>query len=191
MNFRTIQSTFLLFALSLPLTSHAINITYNLVALGGNNYRYDYTVQNDGTLGSGVAVELFDINFDTSLYQESSLVISTQPPLSTSWDENILASAPGIPAVYDVFALSGGIGDGASATGFSVAFTWLGGQQAPGSQSFDIFDPNTFALLESGATTASSTVPVPAAGWLMLSGLMMLFRGSIGKRKLLPFASSY
>lgn len=172
--FRTkkLLTTMFFFALSQPQVSQAVSVTYDLIALGGNAFRYDYTISNDGSLGAGVAVELFDISFDASLYQESSLVISTSSPLNTEWDENILASAPGIPAIYDAFALNGGIAGGASATGFSVSFTWLGGPQGPGGQVFEIFDPVTFALLEAGTTNAASPVPVPGTMVLMVSGLL-------------------
>ena len=89
----------------------------------------------------------------------------------TNWDENILASAVGIPAVYDAFASSGGIADGVTNIGFSVEFTWIGESQGPNSQSFEIYNPNKFDLLETG-TTSSAVVPVPSALILMASGLL-------------------
>lgn len=155
-------------ALNFSINSYAATVTSTLTSLGGSDYRYDYTIENDGSLGIGIALELIDIDFDTALYDEGSLSIVTSAPLSTDWDEIILASAPGIPAVYDLFALAGGIADGDTVAGFTVEFTWLGGTEGPGDQAFQIFDPNSFALLETGTTT---TVPVPGALLLLSSGL--------------------
>lgn len=156
---------------SVPSYSHAAKITYDLASLGGDDFRYEYTVENDGSLGAGVAVELIDIDFDTGLYQEASLSIVTPAALSSEWDEIILGSGPSVPAVYDLFALAGGIADSESTGGFAVEFTWLGGAEGPGNQTFQIFDPITFALLETGTTTV---VPVPGALILLFSGLLGL-----------------
>ncbi|MEE9493464.1 MAG: hypothetical protein V3W04_08815 [Gammaproteobacteria bacterium] len=151
-------------------SSQAISISYDLIANGGNDYRYEYTVTNDGSLGAGIAVGLFDISFDTNLYQETSLSISSPGAITASWDEAILASGPSIPAVYDAFSSSAGISDGASSSSFTVAFTWTGGVQGPGSQTFEIFDPVNFTLLETGTTI--SAVPAPGALLLLASGLI-------------------
>lgn len=148
--------------------AQAVSIQYDVVALGGNQYRYDYSVTNDGSLGSGAAVQLFDIFFDPASYLESSLMIATPVPLGQDWDQLILASAPGVPAAYDALALAGGIADGTTVAGFAVEFSWIG-QGLPGAQPFEIYDPVTFALLEQGIST--SPVPVPGALWLFVSGL--------------------
>jgi hypothetical protein len=111
---------------------------------------------------------LFDILFDPENYLESSLTIATPAPLSQNWDQLILASAPGVPAAYDVLALTGGIADGTNVAGFAVEFSWIG-QGVPGAQPFEFYDPVTFALIEQGVTT--SPVPVPGALWLLVSGL--------------------
>ena len=150
---------------------YAALVTYALIPLSGNLYRYTYTVSNDGSLGSGVAVELFDIDFPTDIYDENSLTIVTSSPLAASWNETILASAPGAPAVYDVFALVGGILDGGSAAGFAIEFRWLGGPNGPGPQAFAVFDPNTFALTQIGQTTA---VPEPSMLLLVSTALLIL-----------------
>lgn len=159
----------LLFLCIFTAPAHAITVQYQLTSLGADQYRYDYAIVNDGSLGSGVAVELLDIYFDPALYDEASLAITTSAPLSNDWDENIFGSAPLVPAAYDLYALAGGVADGETLGGFSVAFTWIGGGVGPVAQGFDIYDPSTFDLLESGNTTV---VPVPGAAWLMMSGLL-------------------
>jgi hypothetical protein len=143
----------------------AVSIQYTIVPVGGNVYRYVYSITNNAATGSA-AIQLFDILFDTSLYQESSLQIVTPAPLHTQWSEQLLSSAPSVPAAYDALSLTGGIAAGSTVTGFSVQFTWLGTGN-PGSQPFQVFDPNTFAVLQSGVT---STLPVgvPAASTLTL-----------------------
>ncbi len=163
-----LASSFLVILFSLTAPAHAAIVQYNLVALGGNDYRHVYSVTNDGSLGSGVAVQLFDVLFDSAQYLESSLTITTPSPLSGNWDQLILASSPGLPAAYDAQTLTGGIADGATVAGFAVDFTWIG-TGTPGSQPYEIYDPGTFDLLEQGVT--ASPVPVPAALWLFASGL--------------------
>ena len=156
--------------LSLATSAHAIAIQYDLSSLGGNAYRYDYTITNDGSLGASVPVQLFDIYFDPALYLESSLSIATSGPTARNWDQIFLSSGPLIPAAYDALALSGGIADGAVVSGFAVDFTWLG-LGTPGAQLFDIYNPTTFALLDSGTTQAVSipgTLPLFGLGALAM-----------------------
>jgi hypothetical protein len=149
-----------------------VSIQYNLVSLGGNTYEYIYSVTNNGPVSSP-AVQLFDIDFPTNLY--GSLSIVTPAPLNTLWTQQILTGPPGPPALYDVLRLSGGISPGATVTGFAVQFTWLG-IGLPGSQAFQIYNPNTlpFTLTQNGNTVSSSgSLSVPAASTvsLMLAGL--------------------
>lgn len=155
----------------LTVPAQAVSIQYDVAALGGNQYRYDYSITNDGALGLGTAIQLFDIFFDPANYLEPSLTIATPAPLGQDWDQLILASAPGVPAAYDALALAGGIANGATVGGFAVDFTWIG-TGVPGSQPFAIYDPSTFDLLSEGTTTA--VVPIPAAAWLLGSGFAAL-----------------
>ncbi|HOW77582.1 MAG TPA: PEP-CTERM sorting domain-containing protein [Candidatus Competibacteraceae bacterium] len=152
----------------------AIIIDYDLKSLGGNSsYQYDYTVTNDESLGTGVALEWFAILFDPALYDEPSLSIITPDPPASEWDELILGSGLGVPAAYDVFALAGGIAVGASVSGFAVQFDWLG-TGMPGAQPFEIYDPDTFDVtLATGSTRAAGTT-VPEPGTLAL-----LFWGAV------------
>lgn len=137
-------------------TASATLIEYELTSTGGNNYRYEYTVTNDGTLGAGVALEWFAILFDPALYDETSLTIVTANPPVADWDELILGSGLLIDAAYDVFALGGGIADGDSVAGFAVEFTWLG-VGMPSAQAFEIYDPVSFNVIETGSTRATVT----------------------------------
>jgi hypothetical protein len=175
----TLGCGFLAILCSLISPAHATSIQYDLVALGGDDYRYVYSITNTGSLGSGVPIQLFDVDFDPAQYLESSLTITTPSPLSGNWDQIFLASAPGAPAEYDALALTGGIADGTTVTGFSVDFTWIG-TGTPGIQPYGIYDPDTFVLLEQGVT--ASPVPVPAALWLFGSGLVALL-GTVGTSK--------
>jgi len=144
-------------------SAQASSIQYERMDLGAGRYRYVYTVTNDGTLGA--AIQGFDIFFAPALYLESSLAITTSPAVRADWDELILGSGVLIPAAYDVLALSGGVGGGATQTGFAVEFDWTG-SGLPGAQAFEIFDPQTFQVLESGLTT-----PIPEPGSLVLLAL--------------------
>lgn len=149
-------------------TASATLIRYELTPTGGNNYRYEYTVTNDGTLGAGVALEWFAILFDPALYDETSLTIVTADPPAADWDELILGSGLLVDAAYDVFALGGGIADGDSVAGFAVEFTWLGAGM-PSAQGFEIYDPVNFNVIETGSTRATVTsVPEPDTPALLL-----------------------
>ena len=139
--------------------SAAVSIQYTVVPMGGNVYRYVYSITNNGP---GASLQLFDILFDTSLYLESSLQIVSPPAINAQWSQQILHSVPfAIPAAYDALAIAGGIPAGATVSGFSVQFTWLG-SGTPGAQPFQVFDPITFALLQSGNTTAAQVAPIPS-----------------------------
>ena len=178
-----------LWLLLLANPAKAIIIDYDLTSLGGDSYRYDYTVTNDGSLGVGVALEWFAILFDSALYDESSLFIVTPDPPASGWDELILASGVGVHPAYDAFALTGGIAADASVSGFAVQFDWLGaalGAGLPGAQPFEIYDPNTFDVLATGSTRVTSTaVPEPGTLALLFWGAVVASATWLRRRPLL------
>ena len=146
---------------TLSSAAQAISVQSQLDSLGGNQYRYVYKVTHDGSLGAGVAVRLFDIEFDPANYLESSLKIVTPNPLNSQWDEAILFSSTlGGAAAYSSFSSTTGIVPGTTVSGFAVEFKWIGlAGTSPGTQTFQIFDPETFNTLERGTTTVTA-VPV-------------------------------
>ena len=164
-----------------PSLAVPVTIDYELTALAAvNRYEYRYTVTN---LSLAVPVGWFSTDFDTALYDEASLLI-TSPGLS-DWSEQILASVLGTPAQYDAYKTIGaalGIGD--SETGFTVQFTWLGAA-TPGSQAFTVYDPSTLGVLDTGRTTVlagplpppppSNSVPEPSTAALTLLALYGVF----------------
>jgi hypothetical protein len=152
-------STALVLFLSVRAFGGVVTINYDLMPISGDTYRYVYTVSNNGGLGPGVPLTLFDVLFDPALYDFSSLTIVTPSPLSTQWSEMLFPPLIGVPAAYDVQATGPGIPDGGSASGFAVEFKWIG-PGLPGGQPFEIFTDN-FELAQTGAT--ESTVPEPSA----------------------------
>jgi hypothetical protein len=163
----------------------ATTIEYTLTDIGapGTDYRYVFNVINDGSLGA--AIEWFDIEFPGpnylagQPYNEGSLSIVTGNPPSADWDEQLLGYVSGLqPSTYDVFALGSGIADGTSQGGFAVEFIWLGAG-TPGAQAFNIYDPDTFDVLETGTTVEATgpgpgPLPVPTPLALMGVGLGLL-----------------
>ncbi len=159
--------SFLLAAVLAAPGAHAAVISYQVTNVSGSTWRYDYSVANDDTITS--EVRLFDILFDPALYSEATLTIVSGAGIDAGWDQLILASGIGVPAAYDVLATGAGIGNGQAVSGFAVTFTWTGAGE-PGAQQFEIYDPDTYALLGAGATTP--VVPAPASLWLMGTSLL-------------------
>ena len=138
-------------------TADSLPVIYSLINLGGGEFQYDYSIYNNGTLGSGVPVQLFDVAFDPALY--SGLSIVTPNPLASNWTEQIFPPVGSSAADFDVSTpQNGGIPVGSTVSGFAVDFTWLG-QGQPGSQPFQVFDPNSFAQLQSGNTVTTVSLP--------------------------------
>ena len=155
----------------------AADISFTLTQHGGNTWEYTYTVTNTGDPGPGTNIQWFSLDFDPVLYDEASLTVTSPAAINADWDQNIFPSGPGLDAVYDVFALAGGIPPGESQTGFSIRFDWIG-PAAPGAQPFAVYDPATAGLLFQGNTNSGSAISIPVfnglAGGLLLLGLILL-----------------
>jgi hypothetical protein len=152
-------------------------IQYDLAQLSATQYQYNYTFTNDGSIAANI--ELFSINFDPALYDESSLTPNASSDVTSNWDIQILSSGVFVPAALDFFALGSGLATGESFDGVSIDFEWLGVGNLPGSQSFDVFDAATFDFIGSGDTLAATTpnpVSAPVTLLLLLPSLYYCFR---------------
>ena len=161
-----IKQTLLALLLCAMSAAHAASIGYTATALGGTQWRYDYTVSN-----TTLAVPIAELTLFFSVGQHATLHdISTAP----GWDVLLVQPDPAIPAsgYLDALALAGGIHPGATATGFSVTFNYLGAG-SPGPQAFSIVDPVSFIALETGLTQPSA-VALPSTPWLLLAGVLAL-----------------
>jgi hypothetical protein len=153
-----------------------VSIQYSVVPLGGNVYRYVYTITNNGSLPGGAPIKLFDIVFDHNLYQVGSVLPVTylvNNSLASQWTEQVLNGLPSVEPYYDVFSVSGaGIPAGSSVSGFAVQFTYLGAG-IPGPQPFRIYDPTQtpFQLTQSGSTFSPASVPLASNVSLILIGI--------------------
>ena len=171
---RTLRAIATIVFLGFASASNGTTITYNVDSLSANSWQYIYSVIND-TLGADV--EEFTIYFDLTRY--ANLAVTASP---AGWDSLVVQPDPGLPdnGFFDSLALGAGIAPGAGLSGFAVSFDYLGGG-APGAQPFDIVNPVTFAILESGTT---SGVPEPGTLVLLIGSLAALASsGRISRRR--------
>ena len=148
--------------------SLATVIAYQATQLSDTSWRYDYSVDN-ATLGT--PVEEFTIFFGLGEY--ANLTALSAPD---GWDGFIAQPDPLLPddGFIDVLALTSGVPAGQGLGGFSIVFDWLM-DGTPGAQRFDIIDPLSFTVLESGFTTlASQPTSVPEPSSLALFGTALL-----------------
>lgn len=156
-------------------SAQATTITADVIHVGGSTWEYTYSVSNDSLSND---IDEFTIFFDLNLFEN---LVDTSTP--EGWDPLIIQPDPALPddGFYDVLALTAGIAPGGTLGGFGVQFDFQG-TGTPGTQTFYIVDPSTFAILDSGLTQVTA-VPVPAAVWLFGSGLMGLIGTSLGCRR--------
>lgn len=151
-----------------PASASAALIQYTSTHIAGTQWSYAYVVSNGAAAPD---IEELTIYFDPLLF--SNLALGGAP---AGWDPVLVAPDPAIPddGFFDVLALGPGLGAGASLAGFSVLFDFAGAGN-PGAQRFEVVDPGTFAVLESGMTAAllpPGSVPEPSS--LALAGLGLL-----------------
>ncbi len=136
-------------------------IIYEVSPLDSGRWQYTYDVHN---ISLTEQIKEFTIWFDYGLYD--NLAVETPDPPAGDWDEIVVQREPLLQddGFYDALALSYGIPEGQTVSGFSVSFDWLGDAVMPGSQFYKIIDPVTFKTIDSGYT-----IPEPAT--LLLLGL--------------------
>jgi len=157
-------------------TASATTISYKVTHLGGTDYRFAYTIEND-SLSS--AIEEFTLYFDPAAFTDI-VVGPDQPPgwsdaIAVAADPDLLPDLSGFGFV-DVLASGAGLAPGAVLEGFTVLASFIGTGPLP-PQFFQIIDPATFAVrdqglvLLDGETPPPTGVPEPGAFSLLLAGL--------------------
>ena len=151
----------LVMALAWASSAQAASIVCSVNALGGDLWRYTYTLDN--TAGA-VEFDQFTVYFD--LPNVSALVGFTS---SAGWDSLIVQPDPNLPdaGFFDALHLAGAVAPGSTVAGFSVDFSYATGQ-TPGAQRFELVTSATSQTVFSGITSA---VPKPGSYALMLAGL--------------------
>jgi len=148
---------------AIPVT--VTKICYEAAELGSGRWQYTYEVTN---ISLTPAIEEFTIWFDFGSFD--NLSVDTLDPPAGNWDEIVIQPEPVLndDGYYDALVLGVGIGIGESVSGFSVSFDWLGSGE-PGSQFYEIINPDTFETLDSGWT-----IPEPATLLLLgISGIVL------------------
>lgn len=144
----------------------AATVSYALTTLGGDSYAVEFFVENSAL---GAPIEEITIYFPFGEFENLRV---TGSPLN--WDGIAIEPDLGIPddGFHDWLALADPLAGGATLGGFTALFTYLG-SGAPGGFLFDIVDPVTFAVRESGIAQLigdGTEIPAPSALLLFLTG---------------------
>jgi hypothetical protein len=154
---------------------------------GTSTWQYNYSITNTTPGGAALpAIDEFTIYYALGTY--SNMSIATSPG---NWSSLLAQPDPGLAAdgFFDAEANDAGLAAGATNSGFSVDFTFLG-PGTPGQQLFNIVDyhdPNTYpnplqvgyTRLAGSAMSAPEIDPSSALGaiTLLAGGLLVLGGG--------------
>jgi hypothetical protein len=146
------------------LTAQSSPVTYDLTNVGGDVWRYDYSVEN---VGLSIEISEITVYFDQTLFSDLALV---SVPLG--WDGLVVQPDPNLPSdgFFDALALAGGIPSGLQLAGFAASARF-NGVGIPGNQRFELYDAD-FHILAAGQTTP---IPEPSPLMLMFFGALVLY----------------
>jgi len=167
----------LLAGLACVSTAQAAMVEYSLTALGGDVWRYDYSLSN---IGPAESFDEFTVYFDAP-----GITGITAVATPAGWSSLVVQPDPQLPdaGFFDALSLSGAVPAGSVISGFSVSFSYLAGLM-PGAQRFDLVVSEPFQTVYSGVTAATpSSVPLPAPAALMLLGLGALASRARAKKQ--------
>lgn len=148
-------------------------VEYSLTALGGDVWRYDYSLSN---IGPAENFDEFTVYFDAP-----GITGITAVATPAGWSSLVVQPDPQLPdaGFFDALNLAGVVPAGSVISGFSVSFSYLAGLM-PGAQRFELVLSEPFQTVVSGVTSpAPSAVPLPVPAALLLFGLGV---GALGGR---------
>jgi hypothetical protein len=153
-------------------------IEYQATDISGNEWQYNYTLTGPALNANQAFTVFFDPTLTSNLTDTSTDVTNPSSSAATNWASFVIQgdSVLGSQGFYSALALVNAAGS--TADSFTVTFDYLG-LGAPGSQAFSIdqFDAsgNLISNLETGQTTpATSAVPEPGSGLLLMLGTAAL-----------------
>jgi len=157
-------------------------IYYEANQLNGNSWQVDYEIQNDTLLN---AIESFTLFFNQDLY--SNIAVLSAP---AGWDLSVIQPDISIPDdgyVDGIAGFGGAIPLNGILAGIRVTFDFLGAG-APGTQFFEMYDPDNYFLVDSGNTIVrpSTPVPVPEPSMALLHLLIIIGLSTLAKRRSKP-----
>ena len=154
-------------------TSQAALINVDINKDNGNVYTAEYALTNN----SASVIDAFTLYFEFGLFQNIQV-------LNTPTDWDVLAEDPAIfaaplPGLVDGLALGAPLAVGDVLSGLKISFEWLGAPNVVSfSQAFEIYDPNTFDIIESGSNdvaSSSSAVSEPSILCILFASLGFIF----------------
>lgn len=138
-------------------------ISASTTNISGNIWESRYTITNN----TPIAIKWFTIYFQFDLYENFEYIPT--PEIGAEWD--IFSAEPvlGSDGFVDAFSYGDGIAVGQSLTNFVVRYNFLG-DDLPGSQSFEVYDPDVTAPLPIDLGEVDITV-IPEPNILLLFGI--------------------
>ncbi len=150
--------------LLLGAAAHAGIVQYTTTALGGDLWRYEFTLQGQAPSGGFDGLTIYFA--PTSFGLLTSLVA---PP---DWDPLVIQPDTALPAdgFVDLLHVSGLLNGTVDPVGLSVDVRYLG-TGSPSSQRFELYVSDPFSVVLSGETQQANEVPEPGTIFLVAVAL--------------------
>lgn len=151
-------------------------VKYQTTSLGGDQWRYAYTLQGDGPAGGVDGVTIY--------FASAAYALLTNAVAPSDWDPLVVQPDTGLPAdgFLDLLHLAGPLSGILTPVSFDLDFKYLG-IGAPGAQRFELYNASPFSVVFSGQTESAS-VPEPSGSALVALALtLVILTPALGIRR--------